>query len=152
MPKSAGRYSDPPGSPLPSEEAAAPRSDRLCQNPWEEAALKNRLHCYGEIYPAGVCLILVLVVWAFGPVDTLPAGAGRNGAVPALAFAGARVCFDPASGFCGNCHRVVECNGYTCASPGKGKMDTLRTQNRGGDFRHSGGPHGVFQLLDSLVA
>ena len=30
-------------------------------------------------------------------------------------------------------------------------MDTLRPQNRGGDLRHSGCPHGVFQLLNSVA-
>ena len=71
---------------------------------------------------------------------------------PAVVFDEVSAGFDPACGFGESCRRVVEYNGYTCLSPGKRKIDALRTQHRCGDLCHSGCPHSVFQLFDPLAA
>ena len=146
--------SDLPGSHLPSAEAAAPRSDHWCQNPLEAAAVKNRPHCLVGICPALACGTLASAAWASAAVSrpVLVAVAADSYLAPAVVLAAVRVCFGPACGFAGNCHRAVECSGYTWASPGERKIDSLGSQNRSCDLCHSGGPHGVFQLMDPLAA
>ena len=147
------QYSDLPGSHLPLTEAAVQQSNHWCRNPWEAAAAENHRCCFVGIYPASGGRVPVLVVWAVAAWDTLLfAAVGRVPFPVGLVFAAVVVCIDPASGFCGSCHRVVEYTGYTWRSPGKGKINTLAAKKRRGDPRHFGSTHGIFQLLNPLVA
>ena len=144
--------SDLPDSHRPLVKAAAPRSGHWYQNLWEGAAAKSCQHRLEGICPAAVCKVRVPVVWAAAALDTLLLVEDRVLFPEASAFAGVAACFDPAHGFCESCHRVVEYTGYTWSSPGQGKIDALTAEEGRGDPCHSGGAHGIFQLLDPLVA
>lgn len=157
--KSVRRCSDLPGSRLPLTGAAIPRSGRWCRSLSEAVASKNRQCYFAGICPAFVCGAPAWVVWVPAWVVWVSAAVGKlvpeavdRYLTPAVASGEVPACFGLASGFGGNCHRVVEHTGYTWTSPGKRKIDSLGSQNRSGDLCHSGGPHGVFQLLDPLAA
>ena len=141
------------GNRLPSTEEAVPQSDRWCRNLLEAVALENRRHCrFVGICPAFACGVPVWVVLVLVAAGKLVPEKADSCLAPAVVFGAVWVGLDRASGFAGSCHRVVEHTGYTCLSPGKRKIDSLRSQNRGGYLRHSGGPHGIFQLFDPLAA
>lgn len=143
-----------PGSRQPLTGAEVPRSSRWYQNSLAAAAVRNRLRCcQPEICPALACGAHAWVAWALVAVGRpVPVAVAADSGLAPVAALVVQVCFDPAYGFAGNCHRAVECSDYTCASPGERKIDPLRSQNRSCDLCHSGGPHGIFQLMDPLAA